>query len=60
LGEGADEAVDLFEAEDNMVLIGEITVILLMLLVSCDDCYLQGALTEKATSTRCNGHSNRL
>jgi hypothetical protein len=42
LGEGADEAVDLFEAEDEMVLIGEIAVILLTLSVSCDDCYWQG------------------
>jgi hypothetical protein len=28
VGDGADEAIDLFKAEDNVVLIGELAVIL--------------------------------
>jgi hypothetical protein len=47
IGDGADEAVDLFEAEDNMVLIGEVAVILLVLLVSCDGRCQQGARRRK-------------
>ena len=36
IGDGADEAVDLFKAEDDVVLIGEVTVVLLALLESCE------------------------
>jgi hypothetical protein len=33
--DGSDEAVDLFEIKDNVVLIGEVAVIWFMLSVSC-------------------------
>jgi hypothetical protein len=36
IGDGADEAVDLFEAEDDVVLIREVAVIVFALSVSCD------------------------
>ena len=42
IGDGADEAVGLFKAKDEIMLIGEIDVILLMLKVSCDGCCQQG------------------
>jgi hypothetical protein len=41
--DGADEAVDFFEAEDDVVLIGEIAIILLALSVSYAGGYQQGA-----------------
>ena len=42
IGDGADEAVDLFKAKDEIMLIGEIDVILLAFKVSCDGCCQQG------------------
>jgi hypothetical protein len=36
IGDGADEAVDLVETEDNVMLIGEVAVILLAFVMSCD------------------------
>jgi len=42
IGDGADEAVNLFEAEDDVVLIGKIAVVLLSLSVSCDGRCQQG------------------
>ncbi len=37
--DGSDEAVDLFEIKDNVVLIGEVAVIWFMLSVSCGHCH---------------------
>ena len=41
--DGADEAVDFFEAEDDVVLIGEIAMIIFALSVSYAGGYQQGA-----------------
>ena len=43
IGDGADEAVTLFETEDNVVLIGKVAVILLALAMSSDRCRQKSA-----------------
>jgi len=37
IGDGPDEAIDLFETEDDVVLIGEVAIVLLVFSVACDD-----------------------
>jgi len=53
VGDGADEAIDLFKAEDNVVLIGELAVILACALgVLWWSSSARHALTEKVISTK--------